>query len=72
MHHARGIHRFNYSDLPLWDVIFGTFRNPEAFQEEQGFYQGASARLVDMLLFRDVTSAKPAEEAGYVQGKLAA
>jgi sterol desaturase/sphingolipid hydroxylase (fatty acid hydroxylase superfamily) len=58
VHHARGVHRFNYSDLPLWDIVFGTFRNPAEFQEEQGFYKGASARIVDMLLFRDVSSPK--------------
>jgi sterol desaturase/sphingolipid hydroxylase (fatty acid hydroxylase superfamily) len=57
IHHARGVHAHNYADLPLWDMIFGTFRNPEvdAPRREQGFYRGASARLVDMLLFRDVS-----------------
>jgi len=58
VHHARGIHRYNYSDLPLWDMIFGTFRNPDGFQSEHGFYDGASARLADMLAFRDVSSPK--------------
>ena len=28
VHHAHGAHRYNYSDLPLWDILFGTFRNP--------------------------------------------
>jgi sterol desaturase/sphingolipid hydroxylase (fatty acid hydroxylase superfamily) len=72
VHHGRGIHRFNYSDLPLWDIAFGTFRNPEEFQPEQGFYQGASARIVDMLLFRDVTRANRAEEAERPEQRLAA
>jgi hypothetical protein len=38
-------------------MLFGTFCNPEvnAPRREQGFYRGASARLVDMLLFRDVS-----------------
>lgn len=58
VHHARGVHRFNYADLPIWDMVFGTFRNPAEFQEEQGFYKGASARIVDMLLFRDVSAPK--------------
>lgn len=56
IHHNRGIHRYNYSDLPLWDMIFGTFRNPRQLADVQcGFYHGASARLVDMLMGRDVT-----------------
>jgi sterol desaturase/sphingolipid hydroxylase (fatty acid hydroxylase superfamily) len=56
VHHGRGIHRFNYSDLPLWDIVFGTFRNPEKFQREHGFYNGASERIPEMLVFRDVST----------------
>lgn len=55
LHHARGIHRHNYSDLPLWDIIFGTFHNPAGYEHETGFYQGASGKVLDMLLFRDVS-----------------
>jgi sterol desaturase/sphingolipid hydroxylase (fatty acid hydroxylase superfamily) len=28
VHRQRGVHAFNYADIPLWDMIFGTFRNP--------------------------------------------
>ncbi|MDH3980425.1 MAG: sterol desaturase family protein [Gammaproteobacteria bacterium] len=60
IHHGRGVHRYNYSDLPLWDMLFGTFRNPQQLEDVQcGFYKGASARLVDMLLGRDVTRPAP-------------
>jgi sterol desaturase/sphingolipid hydroxylase (fatty acid hydroxylase superfamily) len=59
IHHGRGVHRYNYADLPLWDMVFGTFRNPRQLEDVQcGFYKGASARIVDMLLSRDVS--KPA------------
>jgi len=59
VHHARGVHAYNYSDLPLWDWVFGTLRNPqEADRMQQGFYDGASARIADMLLFRDVSKAQ--------------
>ena len=54
IHHAKGIHAYNYSDLPLFDIIFGTFRNPEKYRYETGFYHGASSRIKDMLLFRTV------------------
>jgi sterol desaturase/sphingolipid hydroxylase (fatty acid hydroxylase superfamily) len=58
IHHARGVHAHNYSDLPLWDIVFGTFRNPgrETRQPLLGFYDGASARVGEMLAFRDVAS----------------
>jgi sterol desaturase/sphingolipid hydroxylase (fatty acid hydroxylase superfamily) len=60
VHHARGVHAFNYANLPLWDMVFGTFRNPERFEAEAGFYDGASRRVGAMLLLRDVT--RPAAE----------
>lgn len=55
LHHARGVHRVNHADLPLFDMIFGSFRNPPAFAPETGYWPGASARVVDMLLLRDVS-----------------
>ena len=54
LHHAKGIHAFNYSDLPLFDLIFGTFRNPKEFSQEIGFYNGASSEIGKMLLFKDI------------------
>ena len=56
IHHARGLHRYNYADLPIFDIVFGTFRNPASYTTEVGFYDGASARIGDMLLWRDVST----------------
>ncbi len=53
-HHAMHIHRYNYSDLPLFDMLFGTFHNPATYEYEAGFYPGASDRVADMLLFKDI------------------
>jgi sterol desaturase/sphingolipid hydroxylase (fatty acid hydroxylase superfamily) len=58
VHHARGVHAYNYSDLPLFDIIFGTFRNPKKYVAETGFYIGGSGRIGDMLLFRDINEQK--------------
>ncbi|HEY9178482.1 MAG TPA: sterol desaturase family protein [Flavipsychrobacter sp.] len=55
IHHGRGLHKYNYSDLPVIDMIFGTFKNPENFAKETGFYDGASQRIGDMLIFKDVS-----------------
>lgn len=57
LHHERGIHGRNYSDLPLFDILFGTFENPRGFAPATGFHDGASLRIVDMLAFRDVSQA---------------
>ncbi len=59
IHHQRGLHAYNYADLPLMDMIFGTFRNPKSGEhQEAGFYKGASARLPEMLIFKDVSTNK--------------
>jgi len=55
VHHGRGIHAYNYGNVPLWDILFGTFRNPRTFGGETGFWDGASARVGAMLLGRDVS-----------------
>lgn len=54
IHHARGIHAHNYSDLPLFDILFGTFVNPRGYERETGFYPGASSRVWEMLQGKDV------------------
>lgn len=62
VHHQRGKHRSNYADLPIWDMVFGTFENPATFDEEVGFCDGASSRIGEMLIGRDV-SKPPASDA---------
>jgi sterol desaturase/sphingolipid hydroxylase (fatty acid hydroxylase superfamily) len=57
LHHARGVHAFNYASFPIWDMLFGTYRNPAGFPEQYGFWDGASARTGAMLVGRDVGEA---------------
>jgi sterol desaturase/sphingolipid hydroxylase (fatty acid hydroxylase superfamily) len=54
VHHGRGVHRFNYADVPLWDIVFGTFRNPARFEGDVGFFDGASNQLGPLLLGSDL------------------
>jgi len=56
VHHQRGVHHFNYSDFPLYDILFGTWRNPARWEGQSGFYDGASARIPEMLIGVDVSS----------------
>jgi sterol desaturase/sphingolipid hydroxylase (fatty acid hydroxylase superfamily) len=57
IHHQRDVHAFNYGDLPVWDMLFGTFRNPAGFEGEVGFDQPATKRFGAMLGFVDVNEA---------------
>ncbi|HWT11540.1 MAG TPA: sterol desaturase family protein [Allosphingosinicella sp.] len=50
LHHERGVHARNYADLPLFDILFGTFANPREFSGEVGFYDGGSSRVGAMLV----------------------
>ena len=54
VHHERGRHHYNYSDLPLWDMLFGTFKNPRQSRFECGFGEDRELRIPDLLKARDV------------------
>ncbi|MFC4349108.1 sterol desaturase family protein [Kordiimonas lipolytica] len=56
VHHARGVHKYNYCDVPLIDMLFGTFRNPKEIIPEAGFYDGASLEVPKMIAGFDVLS----------------
>jgi sterol desaturase/sphingolipid hydroxylase (fatty acid hydroxylase superfamily) len=60
VHHQRGVHYYNFSDFPIFDIVLGTFRNPKEHVAKVGFYDGASARVAEMLTFRDVSEERPA------------
>src|SRR3954464_489478 len=44
-HHQRAAHAYNYGALPVWDMLFGTYRNPAAFEGAVGFDAPATGRL---------------------------
>ena len=60
LHHQRHSHQYNYSDFPLWDIIFGTFRNPKEIKPDLGFDPPADTRYGAMLAFVDVNATPPA------------
>ncbi len=62
LHHERNVHGRNYSNLPLWDMLFGTYANPAEFNGLTGFDDHRGQRLGAMLLGRDVhrDATKPA------------
>jgi sterol desaturase/sphingolipid hydroxylase (fatty acid hydroxylase superfamily) len=64
VHHGRGIHHYNYSDLPLFDILFRTFRNPKDFVEKAGFDGASSAQIPQMLVFRDIAANDFAQSVG--------
>jgi sterol desaturase/sphingolipid hydroxylase (fatty acid hydroxylase superfamily) len=58
IHHQYDVHMYNYSDLPVWDRLFSTYKDSIQFTNRCGFPEGAEQRLADMLIFRDVYEKK--------------
>ncbi len=54
VHHERGIHGYNYGDIPIFDIIFGTFRNPRTWEGEAGFFDGSSGKIGEMLVGKKI------------------
>jgi sterol desaturase/sphingolipid hydroxylase (fatty acid hydroxylase superfamily) len=61
IHHEHGRHAGNYGDLPIWDMLFGTYQNPETFEGRCGFDPEREERVIEMLAFRDVHEAERAQ-----------
>jgi len=58
VHHQEGLHSYNFADLPLWDMLFGTFKNPKQWELRAGFGKNEH-RLGEMLLGVDVSQDAP-------------
>jgi sterol desaturase/sphingolipid hydroxylase (fatty acid hydroxylase superfamily) len=54
IHHQEGLHSYNFSDLPIWDITFGTFKNPKSFTKSCGLGKENEQRLKEMLKGVDV------------------
>jgi sterol desaturase/sphingolipid hydroxylase (fatty acid hydroxylase superfamily) len=53
LHHERGVHASNYG-LPIWDMVFGTWRNPRSGWVECGFPDDKERLIRQMLMLKDV------------------
>lgn len=61
IHHEYDVHKFNFSDIPIWDRLFGTYKDTTEFAVRCGFPVGAEEKLGAMLAFKDVYHEQPAE-----------
>jgi sterol desaturase/sphingolipid hydroxylase (fatty acid hydroxylase superfamily) len=56
VHHQYRRHTNNFGDLPIWDVLFGSFENPKQSPSRCGFDPWREDRFEEMLAFRDVNA----------------
>ncbi len=54
LHHERDQHTRNFGDLPIWDILFGTFANPATVETAVGFEPERGRRILAMLACIDV------------------
>ena len=54
VHHELDVHRHNFADLPIWDRLFGTYKDADQFAARCGFPRENERHLAEMLVFRDV------------------
>jgi sterol desaturase/sphingolipid hydroxylase (fatty acid hydroxylase superfamily) len=54
LHHKYNHHASNYSDIVWWDMLFGTYENPEHDVKRCGFDPDKEARWLNMLCGKDV------------------
>jgi sterol desaturase/sphingolipid hydroxylase (fatty acid hydroxylase superfamily) len=59
VHHQEELHAFNYGDLPIFDILFGTFQNPRTWQGRCGFGDGQEQRVNEMLVGVDINAEEP-------------
>ena len=58
LHHERDVHARNFGDLPVWDMLFGTFVNPKTVDVPVGFEPERSRRWLAMICCVDVNRAE--------------
>ncbi|PCE22444.1 desaturase [Paraburkholderia acidicola] len=54
IHHEYAHHKNNYGDITWWDMMFGTYENPPAWDGVCGFDTEKEQQLGAMLRYRDV------------------
>ena len=59
VHHMHQHHTQNYADLPVWDILFGTYNNPKSSPKKCGFDPEKEERFGAMLAFQDVHALPP-------------
>ena len=58
IHHQLDVHKYNFSDIPIWDRIFGTYKDTTEFTSRCGFPGCNEERIGEMLIFKDVYQEK--------------
>lgn len=53
IHHQLDVHKFNFSDIPIWDRLFSTYKDAVEFAPSCGFPNENERKFVNILLFKN-------------------
>jgi sterol desaturase/sphingolipid hydroxylase (fatty acid hydroxylase superfamily) len=56
IHHQTDVQSFNFSDISIWDMLFGTYRNPRYWHGKCGFSTKEEMELGKMMAGVDVST----------------
>jgi sterol desaturase/sphingolipid hydroxylase (fatty acid hydroxylase superfamily) len=63
LHHEFNVHARNFGDMPVWDMLFGTYENPARADDVRvGFEPERMKRWLAMVAFVDVNETKGREK----------
>jgi len=63
LHHEFNVHARNFGDMPVWDMLFGTYANPARADDVRvGFEPDRMRRWVAMMAFVDVNDTEGREK----------
>ena len=54
IHHQLDVHQHNFGDLPIWDKLFGTYKDTNVFADKCGFPNNNEKKIWQILMFKDV------------------
>jgi len=60
---------FNYSDFPFWDMLGGTFYNPDRSDVPTGYEPENETKFTDILLFKDVLAESNSNKSNHINHK---
>ncbi len=58
LHHLYKVHSYNFGDIVIWDMLFGTFKNIHTFKGKCGFGEDRETKLKEMLSGKDMSMGK--------------
>ncbi|MCB1177642.1 MAG: sterol desaturase family protein [Leptospiraceae bacterium] len=58
IHHLYKVHSYNFGDIVIWDMLFGTFKNLKTFNGKCGFGENREEHILAMMMGKDMSEGR--------------